>query len=236
MVNFGNIPVYALRFMVIYFIVTNAIAMALFPGGTLFHPELEIYSFSENFFSDLGITFTKDGTQNYLSSFLFNSSLLVLGLCAVTHIFVPKLFKDNKKSYILSIIAAALFVIAGLSFIGVGLTPADIYFEEHVWFVIFAFNAQTMGVLFMTIAFLLSKISNKYTIVAFIYFINVALYTIFETSEPPPDFNPFELENVGDFIDYNRFIISVVWQKIITLISMVSILIFTFGYRRLITD
>ena len=86
------------------------------------------------------------------------------------------------------------------------------------------------------IAFLLSKISNKYTIVAFIYFINVALYTIFETSEPPPDFNPFELDNVGDFIDYNRFIISVVWQKIITLISMLSILIFTFGYRRLIND
>ena len=109
-------------------------------------------------------------------------------------------------------------------------------FEEHVWFVIFAFNAQTIGVLFMTIAFLLSKVSNKYTIVAFIYFINVALYTIFETSEPPPDFNPFELENVGDFIDYNRFIISVVWQKIITLISMISILVFTFGYKRLIND
>ena len=105
MLNFGYIPVFALRFMVLYFIVTNAIAMALFPGGTLFNPQLEIYSFSENFFSDLGITFTKDGTQNYLSSFLFNSSLLVLGLCAVTHIFVPKLFKDNKKSYILSILS-----------------------------------------------------------------------------------------------------------------------------------
>ena len=88
----------------------------------------------------------------------------------------------------------------------------------------------------MTIAFLLSKVSNKYTIVAFIYFINVALYTIFETSEPPPDFNPYELEIVGDFIDYNRFIISVVWQKIITLISMISILVFTFGYKRLIND
>ena len=88
----------------------------------------------------------------------------------------------------------------------------------------------------MTIAFLLSKISNRYTIVAFIYFINVALYTIFETSEPPPDFNPFELENVEEFIDYNRFTISVIWQKIITVISMISILIFTFGYKKLLND
>ena len=92
----------------------------------------------------------------------------------------------------ISVIASILLVISGISFIGVGLTPADIYFEEHVWFVILAFNAQTVCIFFMTIAFLLSKISNRYTIVAFIYFINVALYTIFETSEPPPDFNPFE--------------------------------------------
>ena len=154
----------------------------------------------------------------------------------VSHVFVPNLFRENKKTYVISVIASILLVISGISFIGVGLTPADIYFEEHVWFVILAFNAQTVGIFFMTIAFLLSKISNRYTIVAFIYFINVALYTIFETSEPPPDFNPFELENVEEFIDYNRFTISVVWQKIITVISMISILIFTFGYKKLLND
>ena len=81
MTNFGYIPVYALRFMIAYFIVTNAAAMILFPGGTLFNPDLNSYSFSGNFFSDLGITFTRDGTQNFLSSFLFNSSLLIMGLC-----------------------------------------------------------------------------------------------------------------------------------------------------------
>ena len=34
------------------------------------------------------------------------------------------------------------------------LTPADLYFSEHVWFVIFAFHLQTIGILFMVIAFL----------------------------------------------------------------------------------
>ena len=49
MTNFGYIPVYALRFMIAYFIVTNAAAMILFPGGTLFNPDLNSYSFSGNF-------------------------------------------------------------------------------------------------------------------------------------------------------------------------------------------
>ena len=40
MTNFGYIPIYALRFMIAYFIVTNAAAMILFPGGTLFNPDL----------------------------------------------------------------------------------------------------------------------------------------------------------------------------------------------------
>ena len=88
----------------------------------------------------------------------------------------------------------------------------------------------------MTLAFLLSGISKKYTIVAFIYFLNVAFYTYFETSEPPPDFNPFEVENINDYLDYNRFIVSVVWQKIIAVIAMISTIIFTFGYKRLLDD
>ena len=236
MKNSGYIPIYALRFMVLYFVFINIIAIYLFPGGTLFNPDYTSYSFNENFFSDLGVTITKDGTQNFLSSFLFNSSLLVLGLAAVSHVFVPKLFKRNTKSYTLSIIAAVLLVISGVSFVGVGLTPLDIYFEEHVWFVITAFNAQTVGILFMTLAFLLSGISKKYTIVAFIYFLNVAFYTYFETSEPPPDFNPFEVENINDYLDYNRFIVSVVWQKVIAVIAMISTFIFTFGYKRLLDD
>ena len=72
---------------------------------------------------------------------------------------ICNLFRENKKTYVISVIASILLVISGISFIGVGLTPADIYFEEHVWFVILAFNAQTVGIFFMTIAFLLTNIT-----------------------------------------------------------------------------
>ena len=56
-----NLTVYPIRIMVIYFIVVNAIAIYLFPGGSLYDSSLTAYSFSENFFSDLGVYETVSG-------------------------------------------------------------------------------------------------------------------------------------------------------------------------------
>ena len=83
--------------------------------------------------------------------------------------YVPSLFNKNRKAYIFSSIAAAILIISGICYIGVALTPADLYFGEHVWFVIFAFHLQTIGILFMVIAFFLSPADNRYTIVAVSY-------------------------------------------------------------------
>ena len=87
----------------------------------------------------------------------------------------------------------------------------------------------------MVIAFFLSPANNKYTILAFIYFICVAAYSIFETSSPPPpDFDPRNQEMFKEFIAYDRMVISVVSQKLITLIAFISTIIFTFGFKSLI--
>ena len=126
-------------------------------------------------------------------------------------------------------------IVSGICYIGVALTPADLYFREHVWFVIFAFHLQTIGILFLVIAFFLSPADNRFTIVAFIYFICVAAYSIFETSSPPaPDFDPRNQEMFKEFITYDRMVISVVSQKLITLIAFISTIIFTFGFKSLI--
>ena len=74
-----------------------------------------------------------------------------------------------------------------------------------MWFVIFAFHFQTAGILFMCIAFFLSPVSNKYTIVALIYFICVATYSVYETSSPPaPDFDPRNQEMLRMFVPYDQ--------------------------------
>ena len=86
----------------------------------------------------------------------------------------------------------------------------------------------------MVIAFLYSRVSNYYTIVAFIYFICVLTYSVFETSSPPaPDFNPRNQEMLREFVPYDRMVISVVSQKIITVIAFISTILFTFGFKSL---
>ena len=43
------IPIYSLRFMACYFMIVNAIAIYLYPGGSLYNYDLTSYSFTENF-------------------------------------------------------------------------------------------------------------------------------------------------------------------------------------------
>ena len=235
MISTSYIPIFSLRFMAFYFIIVNAIAIYLFPGGSLYNYDLTSYSFTENFFSDLGVYETSGGHENFLSCFLFNSTLAMIGFASFSYMYVPPLFNENRKAYIFSSIAAAILIISGICYIGVALTPADLFFGEHVWFVIFAFHLQTIGILFMVIAFFLSSADNRYTIVAFIYFICVATYSIFETSSPPPpDFDPRNQEMFKDFVTYDRMVISVVSQKVITLIAFISTIVFTFGFKSLL--
>ena len=152
MISTSYIPIFSLRFMAFYFIIVNAIAIYLFPGGSLYNYDLTSYSFTENFFSDLGVYETSGGHENFLSCFLFNSTLTMIGFASFSYMYVPSLFNENRKAYIFSSIAAAILIISGICYIGVALTPADLYFGEHVWFVIFAFHLQTIGILFMVIA------------------------------------------------------------------------------------
>ena len=222
--------------MAFYFIVINAIAIYLFPGGSLYNYELTSYSFTENFFSDLGVYETTGGHQNFRSCILFNSTLAMIGFASFSYIYIPEIFNTNKKAHIFSIVSSAILILSGICYIGVSLTPADLYFREHVWFVIFAFHLQTAGILFMCIAFFLSPVSNKYTIVALIYFICVATYSVYETSSPPaPDFDPRNQEMLRKFVPYDRMVISVVSQKMITLIAFFSTIVFTFGFKSLIS-
>ena len=81
--------------MACYFMVVNAIAIYLYPGGSLYNYDLTSYSFTENFFSDLGVYRTTGGEINFLSCILFNSSLAMIGLhhcrmpVSYTHLTLP---------------------------------------------------------------------------------------------------------------------------------------------------
>ena len=219
--------------MVIYFIIVNSIAIYLFPGGSLYDSALTSYSFSENFFSDLGVYETVRGEQNFLSSYLFNSTMAVMGLTCLSYFFVPRLFRSNKYAYICSLIGSAISIISGLCFLGVGVTPADLYFHQHVFFVIVGFRLMVPALIFMTLAFFLSPASNRYAAASILFLLSITVYSIFETSNPP-EFSPRDdLDLFREAVSYNRMVISVIAQKCIALISFASFFLFTYGYQQL---
>ena len=55
------------KYSIIIFCILNIIAMILYPGGTLHDPDQIGYSFTRNFFSDLGTTISYSGANNIIS-------------------------------------------------------------------------------------------------------------------------------------------------------------------------
>ena len=62
------------RFATALFIIFQLMGMFLYPGGTMYNFASEGYTFSENFFSDMGAYAARNGEPNYLSMILFSFS------------------------------------------------------------------------------------------------------------------------------------------------------------------
>ena len=60
----------------------NSEGQSMCPGGSCIHPNhlTESYVFSKNFLSDLGRTITHSKENNFISSQLFNMSLILAGI------------------------------------------------------------------------------------------------------------------------------------------------------------
>ena len=101
--------VYLIRFVSVYFIFSVIVASFLYPGGNIFELEQIGYSFTKNYLSDLGGYKSRSGEVNFLSSFIFNSSMVLYLGSGISFLFVPTLFKKNKKIYFLSIVGSFFF-------------------------------------------------------------------------------------------------------------------------------
>ena len=82
------------------FIVLNFISMVIYPGGTIIEPDTKGYSFFYNFLSNLGEWTAKNGEDNAVSAYLFNSSMLILALSYflfyITFLRIQLKFNRNK--------------------------------------------------------------------------------------------------------------------------------------------
>ena len=204
------------------FIVFNLIAMFLYPGSTYLNNLSSGYSFTQNFLSDLGRTLTFSGEVNFLSSQFFNISLILAGgVFSLFYLHVQKVFNiENQRA--LAFIGSFFGILGGLSLMGVGLTPADLYLEIHIvcstWLFRFFFIASLC---YSIVIFRHAQFENKFAAGYLVFALSILLYILVSELGPDPKIDQFAL------------VLQVVSQKIILLILMAAIYIQTLGIQKL---
>ncbi len=145
------------------FLLLTSLAMYLYPGGTIHAPELESYSFLNNYFSDLGRTRTFDRQSNLTCHILFKTALTFTGLTLMLYFTaLPTLFSKT-ETRILITIAAVLGLIAGGSYIGIGWVPWNEDYWLHRKYVRASFlSFLTMSLFYAVAIFSEPKYPNKY--------------------------------------------------------------------------
>jgi hypothetical membrane protein len=204
------------------FVVLTLVAMLVYPGGSHDDPAYPGYSFAHNFFSDLGLRQAHNGQPNPLAGALFFIALLLTGLTlALFFMQFRRFFLDTRRTQVLSLLGALLGLGAGISFAGVAFTPADVYMEAHVAFVMWAFRLFPLAVLCFTLAMFETPAYPRGYAYVFLGFFGLLIAYYLLLSQGPG----FETDQ--------GLVIQALGQKVIVYTSILSICIQSLGAWRL---
>ena len=223
----------ALRIASVYYVVAVVIAMLLYPGGN--HIELDQvgYSLHKNFLSELGFHKTMSGDLNFFSSFFWNTAMYMLLLQGIAFLFIPSLFRENRYSFAFACLGTLFMFPACIFFVGVALTPGDIFFDAHIFTTTTAFNLYTVSIFFYVLAFISSSLSNYYTSGAILLLIAVSVYSYYLSGYQPIDAIK-DRELYLEVYTMDLLIFNVVLQKVIISLMIITIITFSFGLNKLI--
>lgn len=195
--------------------------MVLYTGGTRFEPELSRYSFFGNFFSDLGRTTTFSGASNAPVYYIFTLTGVLAGAATIVFFLLfPKLFPAEKKNFWLWS-GSLLGVASGICYIGISLTPWDIYFNAHILFVKVGFSFFLAACIVLSI-----WIHNHpdyplfYSVVFGMFIVILSIYMVILFTSPGGKLTPAGIR------------IQVVSQKIVLYAQMICMTIQCFGAYR----
>lgn len=203
------------------FVLLTLIAMLTYAGGTTYKHAASGYSFTHNFLSNLGMLTALSGQPNWISAILFFISLATAGICLVIFfVLFLYLFQNSHIQTLLSLMGSAFGVLAGISFIGIAFSPADIARPVHIQFVMWAFRLFPLAVLFYVPVMLMDKYYPKTYAWVFAFFCLMLIgYYLLLTNGP-------------DINSPQGLVVQVVGQKIIAYASIVSIGIQSVGANR----
>ena len=136
--------------------------MIVYPGGTLHDVSTEGYSFTNNFFSDMGTYAARNGDPNYLSMIIFAFSLTIVGITfSFYYLVLPNVLGEDRINYVLAIIGTVFAIGGSICMIGTGLTPSDIVHDPHVFFANNIFHCFLITAFVYTIVIFRSEILKK---------------------------------------------------------------------------
>ena len=213
-----------LRFVTIFFTISAFIAMFFYPGGNIRDPSQIGYSISHNFLSDLGGYKSHSGLPNLISFLIFNFSMTLFALIGISFLFIPKLFKEDIISFIISIIGSVFLFFGTFFFAGVGLTPYDLYLDEHIFFAINAFRLLVPGLVLYFFVLTRSSVSKKYSVMIFCLLFFTFLYVVYQIISDSP------LTSIEQMVE------QAIIQKIITLVNIICMFFLSFAFSERLKD
>lgn len=213
-----------LRFVTIFFTISVFVSMIFYPGGNIHDPSQIGYSISHNFLSDLGGYKSHSGLPNLISFLIFNFSMTLFALIGISFLFIPKLFKEDIISFIISIIGSVFLFFGTFFFAGVGLTPYDLYLDEHIFFAINAFRLLVPGLVLYFFVLIRSSVSKKYSVMIFCLLFFTFLYVVYQIISDSP------LTSIEQMVE------QAIIQKIITLVNIICMFFLSFAFSERLKD
>ena len=210
-------------FAIVAFVLLLALAMQIYPGGTVERTETVGYLFTENYISDLGRTVSHSGVENTLSFFIFLFAFAIMTCAFFTYFYGNYTFFKKKYSPQGNMFKLGTFfgMCTSLCFLGVALTPADIYLKDHVLFAEYLFRFLFGSSLLLFLSFY--KMDQSTRLLSFGYLLlSIATGMYIGLSD-------FELNSV---LFSNNHLAEVITQKIITMTLLSGFIILgTFNNR-----
>ncbi len=203
------------------FIVLTTVAMVMYRGGNEFDKTAVSYVFTQNFFSDLGMSVSYFGEPKLLVMVLFMLALGGVGLALIGYsVASPYLFRKTAVTHLLARTGSLFGIVSGLSYIGVAATPSNLYLPAHKLFVFMAFVGFALTAVFYTLAILLTKAYPNRFAYAYSFFAAALFFYVWFILYGPSFRSPEGAE------------LQVIGQKLIVYTSIFSMMIQTYGAQQ----
>lgn len=222
-ISFGKRPFQIVMWGCGLFVISTFIAMLIYPGGTRFDPKAPGYTFFQNFFSELGFTVTRGGFPNPVAAPLFFIALTLAGFVLVLFFVVsPQFFWQKGLIKVLSLCGSFFGVISGLAYVGIAFTPANLLPGPHADFVLLAFRAFLLAVVFYILAIFFNReYPNRFAGLYLVFAGLLTAYILLITRGPGLD-------------TAQGVMIQATGQKIIVYAAILTIFIQSWGAARLL--